>query len=237
MNSISLLSPEIQNFGEGSLQCRISHQIYSEEKGGVKVPVNYNVFFNLTEKGEDGKFILPIEPEAIFGKKTIGTIHEIKGTIGHCSQIAEELFDRLKYINGEFKRIPELKEIFDSYEGKYHKLDFMGHRNLLSEIFKSKKLDWLNEILKAYDVKSTTKAFYAFIMDRNKYTHGILMFWYPNRTTLLEYENEARQTEYGIVNADILNSFIQCYKFLDELFNLISKGFDNQEGKEVTPKE
>ena len=221
MTKITVTSPEIIKFGDETLQCKISHQMYTDNKLGVKLPVNYSLFMVLTEKDADGKFIMPIDGTAIFGKEVVQTLNDIKATVGQCSQIAEILFGRLKSINNKFKQIADLTDVFSTYEERYYKLDFMGHRNLLSDIFKSNKLPWLTELLKEYDVKSVTKSFHNFIMDRNKYTHGELMYWYPDKQTLLEYENDARQTEHGVVNSDILNSFLTCYKNIDELLSKI----------------
>ncbi len=223
MKSITLLSPKVVTFPEESIQVKISHQMYTDEKLGVKLPVNYSLFMVLTEKGADGKFIMPLDGTAIFGKETVQMLNSVKNVIGQCSQTGEILFGRLKIINTKFKNVPELKDVFAAYEEKYHKLDFMGHRDLLSAIFKSKKLDWLNEILKNYDVKAATKAFNNFILDRNKYTHGELMYWYPSKETLLEYETEARVTEHGLVNSDTLNSYLTCYKDLDDLLSKIDE--------------
>jgi hypothetical protein len=222
MTTIAITSPTILTFGENTIQCKISHQMYTDTKVGVRLPVNHSVFMVLSKKDKDGKFIMPIDGTAIFGKETVQMMNEIKATIGQCSQIAEILFGRLKVINTKFKQLPELAEVFASHDEKYHKLDFMGHRNLLSDIFKAKKLDWLNEVLKDYDLKSVTKSFFALIMDRNKYTHGELMFWYPEKQTVLEYENNAKQAEYAVVNSEILNSYLTCYGQLDELLNKVS---------------
>lgn len=195
--------------------------MYTDNKLGVKLPVNYSLFMELTEKDGEGNFIMPIDGIAIFGKDVVQVLNDIKATVGQCSQIAEILFGRLKTINNKFKQIRDLTDIFETYEERYYKLDFMGHRNLLSDIFKFNKIEWLTVLLQKYDIKSVTRSFYNFIMDRNKYTHGELMYWYPERQTLLEYQNEARQTEYGIVNADILNSYLTCYKYIDELLSEI----------------
>ena len=219
MTKITVTSPEIIKFGDETLQCKISHQMYTDNKLGVKLPVNYSLFMVLTEK--DAEFIMPIDGTAIFGKEVVQTLNDIKATVGQCSQIAEILFGRLKSINNKFKQIADLTDVFSAYEERYYKLDFMGHRNLLSDIFKSNKLPWLTELLKEYDVKSVTKSFHNFIMDRNKYTHGELMYWYPEKQTLLEYENDVRQIEHGVVNSDILNSFLKCYENIYELLSKI----------------
>jgi hypothetical protein len=85
----------------------------------------------------------------------------------------------------------------------------------------------------ACDVNPVTKSFYAFILDRNKYTHRESMYWYPNKETLLEYENEARRTEYGIVNTEVLNSFLSCYKSLNELLTEIDRKLIPGSNKEL----
>jgi hypothetical protein len=222
MTSVSITSPTILTFGQETIQCKISHQMYSDNKLGVRLPVNHSVFMILSEKDKNGKYIMPIDGVSIFGKETVQMLNDLKATIGQCSQIAELLFGRLKTINGQFKQLHELAEIFEPYEDKYHKLDFMGHRNLLSAIFKSKRIEWLSEILKEYDLKSVTKSFFTLIMDRNKYTHGELMFWYPENQTVIEYENDARQPEYAVVTSDILNSYLHCYGQLDNLLNKVA---------------
>lgn len=222
MKLIEIKSPEIKCFDtKNGLICKISHQMYQDENLGVYLPVNHSVFMNLTEKSKNGKFKLPFDENAIFDKAVVERMHKIKSKIGQCSQIAETLFSKLKNCNNLFKSEEVLSELFEKVEDKYYKLGFMNHRNLLSEIFKSKKIDWLEEILSVYNVKSITKSFYAFIIDRNKYTHGELMYWYPERKTILEYMNESNTVEYGVVNQDVLNSFLNCYKELNELLDKI----------------
>jgi hypothetical protein len=66
-------------------------------------------------------------------------------------------------------------------------------------------------------------AFNDFILERNKYTHGELLYWYPERKTLLEYRNSQGMTEYAELNKDILNSYIECYTMLDTYISKISK--------------
>lgn len=222
MKEINLQSPTILEFDTtNGIIYKMSHQMYTDIKLGVKLPVSFSVFFNLTEKGKDGRFILPIDGQAIFGEESVKILHEIKSTIGRCSQIGELLFAKLKRVNSNFKSQGIYNDIFDPIKEKYNKLDFMGHRDVLSKILKSNKSAGLINETKKYNLKSVTTSFHKFILDRNKYTHGELMSWYPERKTILEYENEARQPEYGEVNKDILNSYISCYKDLDEFLNLI----------------
>lgn len=220
MKEITLLSPSIVTFDTmNGIVGKFSHQMFTDTKLGVNLPINFSLIMNLTEKSDDGRFLLPIDGFAMFSESSVNVLYEIKSTIGQCSQIAEILFGKLKQVNNAFKENPLLNDIFKQYEERYNKLDFMGHRNLLSDIIKSNKIEWLSEVLKEYNCKSVTKSFYNFILDRNKYTHGELMFWYPEMKTILEYEVDNKQVQYGEVNKDILNSFLTCYKNIDEFLN------------------
>ena len=221
MKTLSLQSPQIIQFTDEDMTAKISHQMFSENKLGIDTPINHAVLIILSEKSPDGRFKLPIDGQAIFGKESIGAINEIKKQIGTCSQIAENLFSKLKALNLQLKQLDDLKDIFEEYEENYKKLDFMGHRNIFSEIIKSKKIEWIDDIIKEYNIKSITKTFYNFIMDRNKYTHGELMLYYPSRETILEYEDQQRNREVAVVNVEIITSYIETYKELDKILNAI----------------
>lgn len=221
MKILSLQSPKIIEFAKDDMTAKISHQMFTENTIGVETPINHAVLIILSEKSEDGRYKLPIDGQAIFGKESINAINEVRKQIGSCSQIAENLFSKLKALNLQLKQISDLKDVFEDYEENYRRLDFMGHRKLFSEIIKSKKIKWINEIIEEYDVKSVTKTFYKFIMDRNKYTHGELMLYYPSRETILEYEDESRNREVAIVNSEIITSYIEIYKELDIILNKI----------------
>lgn len=223
MKEIKLISPTVLNFDTtNGINCKISHQMFTDTKLGVELPVNFSIFMNLTERGQDGRFILPIDGSIIFGEESVSVLHEIKSIIGQCSQIGELLFAKLKEVNLNFKNSSLYNEVFEPINDKYQKLDFMAHRDILSKIVKTNKSEELKSIIEKYNLKSVTTAFHKFILDRNKYTHGELLSWYPEKKTILEYENETRQTEYGEVNKEILNSYIICYKELDEFLNQIN---------------
>lgn len=227
MIKIELKKPEIIEFDtENGLNFKISHQLYVEKNLGIKLPVRFSLFMNLTEKNEDGKLILLFDVSKIFGKQTVSQINEISKIVGKCSQIAERLFAKLKNVNDNLKSNPELASIFEKYdneEKKYVKLDFMNHRELLSDIIKSKKIDRINAVSSEYDIKSVRCAMNDFILERNKYTHGELLYWYPERKTLLEYRNSKGETVYAELNMDILNSYSECYVSLDKYLNKIAE--------------
>lgn len=224
MITIKLLSPEIIKFDKEIYLCKLSHQIYIDNRFGVSLPVNFSLFMSLTEKDSEGKIVLPVDYTGIFSKDVVFSLQSVKSIIGQCTQLSEVLFGRLKNINDRLRQISVLNDFFNEFPGDvYNKLDFMKHRNLLSSVLKSQKLENLNDLSKEYNIKSVTTSFYNFILDRNKYTHGELMYWYPRRLTLLEYEHEERKCQYGLVNTDILNSFLACYKELDEFLSHIDK--------------
>lgn len=223
MIDINIESPIIINFDtRGGLNCKISHKMFSEQRMGINLPVNYSLFMNLKDKNSDGKFILPMDSDKIFGKEIVSALTEIKTIIGKCTQLGEALNNKLSATSNRFKSDPILTSVFKKYNERYHKLDFMGHRNLLSDIIKSKKIDKITDLGNTYNLKSVTKAFNNFILDRNKYTHGDLMYWYPDGKTLLEYKDVNGEVEYGEINKDILNSYLKCYTDLDKFLDILN---------------
>lgn len=227
MIKIELKKPKIISFDtKNGLNCKISHQLYVEENLGIKLPVKFSLFMNLTEKSDDGRLIMPIDGTKTFGKEIAHQINEINKIVGKCSQLAERLFDKLKSVNDSLKSNSDLNSIFAKYDNEeknYKKLDFMTHRNLLSDIIKSKKIQRINKASEEYHIKSVRCSLNDFILERNKYTHGELLYWYPERKTLLEYKNSKGETEYAELNMDILNSYSECYVMLDKYLSRISE--------------
>ena len=224
MKKLEILSPIVVKFDlENGMACKISHQIFSESKSGFKIPIPFSYFMHLTEKNTEGKFIMPLDGDKIFGKDVITQLDSIKSIMSRCAQLGEVLNGKLRGFNNKHKINPVLKDIYSKYDGRYYKMDFMGHRDLFSDIVKSKKLESLNEVISEYEAKSVTKTFYDFIFDRNKYTHGDLMYWYPNRKTLLEYRDESGKIVYGEVNQDIFNSYLLAYDELNKILDKLDK--------------
>ena len=227
MIKIELKKPKIISFDtKNGLNCKISHQLYVEETIGIKLPVKFSLFMNLTEKNADGRLIMPIDGNKTFGKEVAQQINEINKIVGKCSQLAERLFDKLKSVNDNLKSNSDINSIFAKYDNEeknYKKLDFMTHRNLLSDIIKSKKIDRINKASEGYHIKLVRSSLNDFILERNKYTHGELLYWYPERKTLLEYKNSKGETEYAELNMDILNSYLECYVKLDKYLSEIAE--------------
>jgi len=220
MKRIELQSPEAQNFEKDIM--KISHEAFQEEKLGIKTPVKFTFFFSLPEEKEDFDQIVR---ETAMNTNHVNFVLQVKEMIGNCSQIGENLFQKLKSLMDKIKASKTVDDLFkkheEKYEREYTKFDFMGYRNLLSDILKSKKIIDLTS--KGFILKSVTKSFNDFILDRNKYTHGELMFWVEKNASLLEYENTSRETEYGLVTKEIMESYINCYKELNGVLDLIWK--------------
>lgn len=218
--SFSIASPEVLPFEDETTKGEMSHKMFHEESVGVNIPVHHTVFaLGVPEEN----FRHDFDIEKALNPEIVAHIHNIAKTVQQCVPIAERLFERLKHINYRFKTFEDLKDIFDEVAERYEKMDFMGHRNVFSKILKSKRINWLNEILNDYSIEGITKPFYTLIMDRNKYTHGQVMYWAARRLAIIKYINsESKKEEYAILDKDVINSFIDCAKGLDELFDKIT---------------
>ena len=116
---------------------------------------------------------------------------------------------------------------FQTIERKVNKIDFMKRRGILSEILKKdKRLGGKN---------ANTKLFHDFILERNKYAHGVFCLLIHDYIPMLHYELGGN-LEYAPVTEEIIKSFIDTYLFLDnwlsELANKIQQL--NKEGKSLT---
>lgn len=218
MKQIELKSPEVKNFDRDIM--KISHENFQEEKLGIKTPVKFTFVFSLPEEEKDFDHVIR---ETAMNENHINFILQVKSMMGNCSQIGENLLQKLKSLMDKIKDSKIVDDLFKKNEGKYKKeytkFDFMGYRKLLSDILKSKKVINLESM--GIELKSVTASFHAFILDRNKYTHGELMFWIEKNAALLEYENTDKEIEYGLVTKEIFQSFINCYEELDKILELI----------------
>ena len=120
----------------------------------------------------------------------------IESSLGVCARLGERLFEDLRSLNDLFyqekivkqyfwnkyhKKLYEEKcsvcadnfvddECFNSeYAKSYKKLDFMGHRDLLSYLLDKNILKGKNIVCPKYQ-PNIMKVFCQFILDRNKYT-------------------------------------------------------------------
>lgn len=224
MKTLTITSPTIHKFANDEIIGEVGHRMYTQEKMGVNIPIYYSVIA-IAKEGQK----IDLDFNVItMNDEPIGIIGSIQQVVASCAQLGERLFEHLISINTRLKSIPELSALYEPYEEKFKKMDFSKHRDLFSDLIKSGKLKWLDELMAAYHIKSVTKTFAQFIKDRNKYTHGHLLYWYDKKLTLLRYRNDALQTEYGILNSEILNAYIQVYIELDEILGQIANKLQGQ---------
>lgn len=218
MIKIELKSPQIVTFDTTKrINAKISHNRFSENVMGIDLPINFKMFINTSEFNEAGVLILPMNFDKIFNENLTKQLISVEKIIDTCKKSSELLLNKLESLNIKLNKDNEYNTIFE----KYPKLDFMANKNILKDIIKSKKNEFCNKVIIEYDMKSLTTSFNNFILDRNKYTHGHLYYWYHENKTLIEYKNSSKQFVYGEVNKDVFNSFINCYKELNEFLNKI----------------
>jgi len=228
MLEINLKSPPIIIFDTKKYLCtKISHKNFTYVNLGVKIPVSLSVFLKLKcEVINDNKITDDIKSklieianqlrsEILNDQTIIQNIFEIQNIVSQCSRLAELLFINLKTINRLFADSGRYSKIFPKPIEDLG-LDFMKHRDKFSEVLQQKIKDGE---LTNINRKSITGSFNSFIKDRNKYTHGEVLYWYPDCKTLIEYEDENKKITYGELNKEILNSFIECYNKLNQFIS------------------
>jgi|GEM_PF-6698653 len=101
------------------------------------------------------------------------------------------------------------KELIDNdYIFIISKLDFMAKRKILSNILEK-------DIIYQKD-KIKTKLFYDYIMERNKYGHGVICMLSPDRKYVLKYGEIYGQAHYAFIEEQNLTSFIEISKTLQK---------------------
>lgn len=233
MIEITLKSPKVYVEDKSAIMVIISHQMYSDNQHGIRIPVKHTVLIESKEVLPDGKYKLPISVDVV-SSETVSFLYEVKKKIGSCVQLAESLFESLKAINLRLVNRDVNSDVYKNYSDKYSKLDFMGHRTLLSDIIKSKKDPILNEIIKEYESKKLRKVMNDFILDRNKYTHGDLMYFQNMRTTIIKYIHEGIE-QYALVSQEIIESFISCYENLNVFLGKLLKELNQDEYQKLFP--
>jgi len=145
---------------------------------------------------------------------------------GEANDLASELENSLdSLLQSYFNWNPEKIELLNRFMKKnispihinqtIKTLDFMKCRNLLSQILKKdKRLNGRN---------GKTKILHKFIMERNKYAHGLFGYLHPDGLVVLQYEDENKSQVTSILTEEILNSFIKTYHEMQKWFDKKSK--------------
>lgn len=142
--------------------------------------------------------------------------------LGHAAHIEYQLRDFLinylnnaylkkdyskvnKYLENEGNIKNDLLGITEIAE-KVSKLDFMKKKSMLSNILK-------NDSAFQYD-KQKTKLLYNYILERNKYGHGLICMLVPEQKFVLRHGAIYNKEFYSLIENKHLDSFIEVSIFL-----------------------
>lgn len=133
----------------------------------------------------------------------------MQNLIKACVDNAEAIKDRLQQIVLN-QKIP----LSEERRIEIMKMDFMALKQWFMHNVRSTKI--YQEFSK-YDstkkLKPFSQAFNAFILDRNKYTHGQLCFLHPDFLFVLEYvETPSQRKRYAYIDTETLISYNNFYK-------------------------
>lgn len=146
----------------------------------------------------------------------------MQSLIKACVDNAEDIKSRLLQILLSTLPTSKIEERAELMNKPFMNLkgQFMDHIRT-EKVFKI--VDEFNSTKK---LKPFSKAFNTFILDRNKYTHGLLHFLTPNFDFVLEY-NDGDNQKYAYINIEILKSYNDFYKEILrvlKIYNLIKQG-------------
>lgn len=133
----------------------------------------------------------------------------MQGLMKSCVDNAEDIKSRIHQIV-----LNRTKPKSEEERVELMKLDFMKLKQLfMDDVRASKIYQEFKEYNSTKKLKTFSKAFNTFILDRNKYTHGQLCFISPSYDYALEYiETPSQKKRYALINTNILLSYNNCYK-------------------------
>lgn len=184
---------------------------YIIHEHGIAIIKPINIFYKSTPKGSHQAEI-NFKP---LTKEVAETYLKFQSLTGHCISNAEDINNQLRDLLLSIKELDYPKE-------ELLKKDFMALRDIFSEFldeytnihaeinFNSKK-----------NRKELTKLMFAFITDRNIYTHGILRIQMPKEIFVIDYIENKRETVRVEVSLQVLESFLQISSLLKVLLNEI----------------
>ena len=140
----------------------------------------------------------------------------MQSLIKSCVDNAEDIKERIHQIVINIS-VPKSEE----ERIELMKLDFMKlKQRFMDDIRNSKIYKEFSEFNSEKKLKIYSKIFNAFILDRNKYTHGQLCFLSPSYDFILEYiETPGYQKRYAYVEVNILTSYNNCFIEIKKLIS------------------
>lgn len=215
---LSLLSPKEIKFIEPVLFTTLSNQNLEIDKLGLEFPINTEII-SITENIGDGTAHINIPVDELLSKKIVDELKILRESVNRCSEIAEALCDKLKGLNTRLSYKKSIKDIV----AKYPNNDFMSHRMIFGDIIKGNCCSCVNKVLDTWDKKSIRTSLDHFILDRNKYVHGKILYWTEQKINLISFQSSKNQILYAKLDIDILRSFVECYKALNSIMSEINE--------------
>jgi hypothetical protein len=197
---------------QGAFEIAIQYQ-HSLLEHGIEIKKPINTFYKSTPIGryqaEIKGGVTPLTTEVA------ETYLKFQSIIGHCITNGEDINNQLRDLLLAIKQIPYSTE-------EILQMDFMRLRDVFSSF-----LDRYNEIHNESNFnsknqrKGMTKLMFAFITDRNIYTHGVLRIQRPEEVYVIDYIENKKAKVRVEVTLQVLESFLQISDLLKSLLNEI----------------
>jgi len=232
MEEIMLLSPKLFKM-EGRIIVATTHSFeYVEPLHGVKIPKTAHVL-TVGEMIPNAP-ILEVNMDVPSDEKLTQYVW-MQAMVKTCVDNAEEiksLVHRIYIANNKADTEEERKEMM--------KLDFLSLKDWFMQEIRGTKI--YQEFSATYNstqkLKPFSRAFNAFVLDRNKYTHGQVYLVKPNYDFVLEYiETPSQQKKYATIDIDTLNSYNECYVTIRALINEYNRIHQNKRTEEYIKRQ
>lgn len=210
--------PEIRFFSRAESEIiEASIEKKQTKEGNITNIEVVNLIYAL-ERPKDSKPVLPIDPK-IFSDEFLAHYQKLRSELDKCVELAQRIEDYLSLF------LRSSKSIFDpENEDSISSLDFMTKRSLLSNYLKQNASILENTVVNSRDrLKMFTKTFFYFIEDRNKYTHGTLMFEYPSLAPIIKYIDSNEQVVYAQISKDVIQDYFRSYDYISRTLNNIKE--------------
>jgi len=140
----------------------------------------------------------------------------MQALIKSCVDNAEDIKDRIHQII-QNRVIPKTEE----ERVEQMKMDLMAIKKWFMDDIRSSKIHKDFSVFNSGPkLKTFSKAFNDFILDRNKYTHGQLCFFAPTYEYAIDYiETPSQHKRYATLDFNILQSYNSCYKEILKVIN------------------
>lgn len=148
------------------------------------------------QKGQEGIIYIPDGP----------TVNQLTGfgrfqhLVHHCANSAESILNELRDFLMSVTELAINKETL-------MEMSFIDLRRLLSDLLKKSGLfNSVDGFKTKAEICEFTSLFYDFIIDRNIYTHGVLMIRLPDNSYVIKYIHD-----HKYMHADITHEILQSY--------------------------